>query len=157
MKNIKSICPKCGRKRVVRKHPGSNGVMCTQCLRQYYPPNMTLLRFEQGSVKRLWNVDIGLYEDLNDVEDLSWCGWFLRSKQETIYRKSPIVKATVYFMEYYGDFACGRCLDYPYFPTKDPDPCKAIICSNVCKPKLSKDKIQTAPAQSRYRKWLKIG
>lgn len=123
--------------------------MCSPCMCQHYPPTMTLWKF----TNKLWNVDVGAYEQIENPEDLDWCGWFLRSEQETIYRREPLVKVIVYFMEYLGDYVCARCADYPYFSSGDSTVCKAVACKDMCKTKPNTDK---GPVQSRYRKWLGV-
>ena len=128
--------------------------MCAACQRLYNPPYMTLIRFDQGSYHRLWNLEVGDYEMFSEVEGIELCGWFVRSEQETLFSLVPKVIATVYHMEYLGDAACGRCVDYRYFESNDK--CLAEACAKVAKPFKPMEDIQYPPERSRYSTWMKI-
>jgi len=126
--------------------------MCSICMRQYNPPYMTLMKFLQGSYNMIWNLECGSYESFNKVEEITDCGWFIRSTQETIYKQNPKVCANVYHLEYFGSVACGRCEDYPYF---DGGACLPSICEKMTTRK-KQSEIQYPPERSRYSKWMKL-
>jgi hypothetical protein len=157
MKMIKSIgkykCPTCGVPDQLIYNGGRNG-MCKSCVRKHYPPWMTLIYFNSGSFKRLWNLEIGDYEQFSNIEDIEWCGWMMRSKQDTLYSLMPRVTATVYHMEFFGDFPCGRCIDYPYFNKEKT--CMAHACQHMCKPLKDVKDMQLPPVESRYVKWTGV-
>ena len=128
--------------------------ICAECMRLYNPPYMTLLRFEQGSFHRLWNLEVGEYEDFGKIGAITICDWMIRSRQETLYRLVPRTRVTVYHLEYFGEVPCGRCVDYPYF--EPGEPCLSQACKTMAKPfKPSKD-IQYPQERSKYTKWMKI-
>jgi len=124
-------------------------------MREHNPPFMTLINFDQGSFKRLWNLEVGDYEDFNKIEDIEWCGWMIRSKQDTLYSLVPKVTATVYHMEFFGEFKCGRCVEYKYFTSRDK--CLAAGCKKMAKPHRAAKDMQMPPIQSRYKKWTGVG
>jgi len=149
-----NTCPKCEKEAATFWAPKQKVFMCAACQRLYNPPYMTLIRFNQGSYNRLWNLEVGAYEMFSEIEGIEWCGWFVRSEQETLYKLMPRVVATVYHMEFFGDVGCGRCVNYPYF--EPDDKCMAEACKKVAKPfKPTKD-IEYPPERSRYTTWMKI-
>lgn len=127
-----------------------NDWLCISCMREYHPPWMTLILFD-GSIHKLWNLEVGTYEAFSDVEEIEWCGWNVRSKQETIYRLVPRVKAVVYHMEYHGKAVCGRCVDYKFFD--DGATCLAAACEVAAHPHRDESKIQAPPTKSRFAEW----
>jgi len=134
--------------------PKQEKYMCAECMRLYNPPYMTLIKFLQGSYHALWNLEVGVYENFKKVEDIEGCGWFIRSKQETLYRRMPRVYAMVYHLEYFGHIKCGRCVDYPYFSSDDV--CLPTLCEKVALPHKKRSEIQYPPERSRYTKWMKM-
>lgn len=145
-----NTCLICGKNKVAIFHAG---MVCSTCMRLHNPPRMTLIRFEQGNYRRLWNVEIGVYEEIKDINDLTeFCGWICRSKQETLYRVDPKVEATVYHLEYFGKVKCGRCVDYPYFESDDH--CLSSACEKVAFPFKEKSLQQGSSEESRYIKWI---
>jgi len=131
--------------------------ICAPCMRLYNPPFMTLIKFNQGSYHKLWNLEIGQYEEIDKVEELEWCGWTVRSTQETLYSLVPRVISFVYHMEFFGEHSCGRCVNYQYFDLDDPaKDCLSHACKKLAVPfKPTKD-IQYPPERSRYTKWMKL-
>jgi len=126
--------------------------LCIECVRLYHPPRMTLIKFNQGSYNRLWNLEIGVYEEFSDVEDIDCCDWFVRSKQETLYSIVPKVQATIYHMEYFGEAVCGRCVDYPFF--EDSETCISQACEKAAKPHRPESEIQYPKERSKYIQWI---
>jgi hypothetical protein len=102
----------------------------------------------------LWNLEIGAYEKFDKLEDIIECGWFLRSTQETIYRREPKVRANVYHLEYFGEYTCGRCVDYPYFDGGVK--CLPDVCKKLAVPRKKRSEIQYPPERSMYSKWMRI-
>jgi len=147
-------CPKCGEKVPTFWAPRQKVFMCAACQRLYNPPYMTLLRFDQGSYNKLWNLEVGDYEMFSEVEGIELCGWLVRSEQETLYSLVPKVTAFVYHMEYFGDVTCGRCVNYLYFESDNR--CLAEACAKVAKPFKPMKDIQYPPERSRYAKWMNI-
>ena len=116
-------------------------------------PSITLLMFKQSTFKKLWNIEVGVYEEFNNIEDIEWCGWVMCSKQDTVYRLEPNkVDATVYHLEYNGEATCGRC---PGFNGGLAESCMALACQPACKPHRPIDQQQGPPIESRYKKWMK--
>lgn len=126
--------------------------VCSECMRRYQPPYMTLVRFHQGSYQKLWNLETGVYENFDKPEELEWCGWEVKSKQDSIYSVLPKVNVTVFHLEFHGDFACGRCVEYRHFD-KNVSRCLAAACKKQAIP-FRKD-ISFPPEQSRYKRWCK--
>lgn len=146
-------CPICKRKNVetfwcTRKQR----CMCALCMRMYNPPYMTLMEFTTGNYRRLWNLEVGIYEEFSNPEEIKWCGWMVRSRQETVYK--PEVRAIVYHMEYFGDAVCGRCVNYQYF--EPGDKCLAAACEKAAGTPKLKAEIQYPPERSRYVKWTNL-
>ena len=130
--------------------------MCASCMRIHNPPHMTLIKFTQGSCKSLWNMEVGMYETFNDIEEIEWCGWVMRSKQETLYNHMPRVTATIYHMEFFGEeHSCGRCVDYNFFKESNTN-CLGAACKKLAKPFRPPAEIQYPPERSRYKTWMKI-
>lgn len=150
----KHTCPVCKKKAETFWAPRQKKFMCAACQRLYNPPYMTLIEFCQGSFNKLWNMEIGDYEEFPDSAEIEICGWFTRSRQETLYSYVPKVTAVVYHMEYFGDAACGRCVDYPYFESKDK--CLAMACKKFAKPFKPPADIQYPPQRSRYIQWTNL-
>jgi hypothetical protein len=146
-------CPAC--KKEAKRYTFSNfkgEYVCPSCMRAYQPPYMTLVRFHQGSYQNLWNLETGIYENIDKPEELEWCGWEIRSKQDSVYSVSPKVNVTVYHLEFFGTAACGRCVEYDHF-AEDATPCLAAACKNQAVP-FRKD-ISFPPEISRYKRWCK--
>lgn len=134
--------------------PHRKEYICASCMRMYNPPYMTLIKFKQANYNKLWNLEVGLYEDFEKAEEIELCGWIIRSRQETIYKHMPKVFAIVYHMEFFGDVACGRCVDYPYFESTDN--CLSAACKKAAKPFKPKEQIEYPLERSRYATWLKL-
>jgi hypothetical protein len=128
--------------------------MCALCQRLHNPPHMTLIKFPNGTFSKLWNLEIGGYEDFSEVSEIEICGWFMRSRQESLFSFVPKFIATVYHMEYFGEAACGRCVNYPYFESGDH--CLAMACKRFARPFRDPEDIQYPPVRSRYTTWLGI-
>lgn len=128
--------------------------LCCGCMRKYNPPSMTLVKFRQANYDRLWNLEVGVYEKFSNVEDLEWCGWFIRSRQQTVYRRVPKLEAVVFTLEYFGTVKCCRCVDYEYFDDL-MDVCVCASCKDTARPKLPESKIEWPPQQSRLQTWDK--
>lgn len=128
------------------------GYFCPDCMRSNNPPYMTLINFQQGNYKKLWNLEIGMYESFDSIKDLEWCGWLLRSQQETLYRIMPRVMAMVYHLEYHGTVHCGRCVDYKYF-TDELTYCMSNACQRVAKPHRSPKEIDYPPQESYWSRY----
>ena len=150
----KHICSACGKHTETFYSHRQKSFMCAACQRLYNPPYMTLMQFDQGSIHRLWNLEVGCYEEFKDVAEIENCGWFVRSKQETMLSRVPRIYAFIYHMEYFGDIKCGRCVEYPYFDSDDH--CLPTICKNSAQPFRCTKDIQYPPERSRYTKWMKI-
>jgi hypothetical protein len=127
---------------------GTDKFLCLKCMRLFNPPTMTLIKFNSGSYKKLWNLEIGEYELFDKVEDIAICDWFIRSIQ-TVHYEHTI--ATVYHLEYFGDAICGRCVDYKYFDKGAK--CLSVACEKMAKPWKHESEIQYPPERSRYSKW----
>jgi len=148
-------CPMCGWRNLPTFWAQRQKVfMCSSCMRLHNPPYMTLMKFLQGSYKMLWNLEVGNYENFGSVEDITDCGWFVRSTQTTIYRHEPRVYAKVYHLEYFGSVECGRCVDYKYFDSDTK--CLPEVCEKLAVPHKKRIEIQYPPERSRYSKWMKI-
>ena len=147
-------CSECGAMdRVVFLDKKRKRYMCGSCMREYNPPSMTLIKFIPSNWNRLWNLEIGEYESINDPKDLADCGWLIRSKQRTLFRPEIEIWAEVYHMELFGDVKCGRCVDYQYF---DAGPaCLAVACEKMAKSKMAESEIKNRPELSRYVRWTK--
>ena len=149
----KQDCPKCGEYATLYCSDSAHTPVCANCLREWYPPFMTLIKFDQGSYQKLWNLEVGDYEDFDKVSDLELCDWIVKSRMELLYRKEPRVKAVVYHMEFHGDVACGRCIHFP-FP-KDWSECLSQACSKLAKPHRPEHEIQYPPERSKFVQWTK--
>jgi hypothetical protein len=125
---------------------------CLKCMREFNPPTMTLVSFRPSSYHKLWNVELGIYEIFASLEDIEWCGWITRSRQETVFRADPRVDATVYHLEYHGPAACGRCVGYEYFGPEMSE-CLSVACEKSAQPKLEPHLINWPPVKSRYATW----
>lgn len=148
----KETCPRCGTRDTMLYYPHTvPDPVCGSCLLKWYPPFMTLIKFQQGSFDKLWNLEIGDYEEFDTISDLSICDWLVKSRQETTYSKHT--KAIIYHMEYRGDVACGRCYGFP-FP-KDWQECLSQACSRFARPHKPENQIQYPPERSRYVKWTR--
>jgi hypothetical protein len=147
----KETCPKCGDLATLYCRTAMDTPMCRDCLREWHPPFMTLIKFQQGSYNKLWNLEIGDYEEFDKVDHISICDWVVKSRQETNY--SHNTRAIVYHMEYNGDVACGRCYGFP-FP-KDWQECLSQACSKFARPHKPEKQIQYPPERSRYVKWTR--
>jgi len=134
--------------------PKQEKYMCAKCIRLHNPPYMTLMKFLQGSYKALWNLEVGVYEDFGELEEIEECGWFVRSTQEMAYKIEPKVHAVVYHLEYFGSAACGRCIGYPFFEATTE--CLPAACEKAASPHKKRSEIQYPPRRSRYTKWMKI-
>lgn len=93
-----------------------------------------------------------MYEQFKAIEDIEWCGWMVRSKQDTLYSLTPKTRVLVYHMEYFGDYDCGRCVDYQFF-NKDMAKCTSVACKPMSVPWREKKDIQWPPEKSRYVTW----
>ena len=144
------ICSVCEKKAETFWAPQQKSFICAACQRLYNPPYMTLMKFSQG-LNRLWTLEVGEYEEFEEIEEIENCGWFIRSEHETALAR---VTALVCHMEYFGEAACGRCVDYPYFESKNY--CLPAICKNLAKTFRPAEEIQYPPERSRYTKWMKI-
>lgn len=128
--------------------------LCKDCMRLFHPPRMTLIKFKQGNYKKLWNIEVGTYEGFYDVSDIEWCDWFIRSKCEVIYKRVPRIEATIYHLEFHGEVACGRCIDYPYFD-KQSQYCMSEACQAAALTRKPESEREYPPERSRFEKWLK--
>ena len=128
--------------------------LCSPCMRVYDPPYMTLMKFNLGNYNRLWNLEVGQYEEFSNVEEIEWCGWIVRSRQETVYKLVPKVVAIVYHMEFFGNIVCGRCVGYPCFEVAGA--CMSVACEKLAKPHRPKAQIEHPPEGSRYVKWTNL-
>ena len=149
-----NTCPKCGVEAPVFWAQRQHIYMCVSCQRLYNPPYMTLVRFNQGSIRKLWNLEIGEYEDFDKVEDINLCDWMVRSHQVTPYSIVPRVTVNVYHLEYFGDLRCGRCINYPFFESDQT--CLSRACQKMAKPFKSPKDIQYPPERSKYVQWMRF-
>lgn len=78
---------------------------CAECMRFRYPPYMVLMQYTSGN---MYNVETGQYESFRDPKELEMCGWEVRMIMEM-----PNDTLMIY-LEYYGDYKCGRCGDYEW-------------------------------------------
>lgn len=107
---------------------------CECCFKSKWPPTLLLMKFTAGN---MFNIETGVYESIEEPEDLMLCGWEVKMIQEL-----PTGNALVY-MEYFGDAACGRCEDYKI-------PLKGCYClSQAC----SNHKEKKAPQDRVYPQW----
>jgi hypothetical protein len=146
-----NTCPMCNKEKPTFWAGRQQVYMCAECQRIYNPPFMTLVRFSQGNYKRLWNIEVGAYEDFDKVSAIELCDWNVRSTQETIYSLVPRVKAWVYHLEYNGEIKCGRCVDYPYFGSEQA--CLSQACQKLAMPWRAMKDRQYPHERSRYVKW----
>lgn len=144
-------CPKCDGYGNLYWDKKRKEYLCPDCHRLYTPPYMTLVDL-QGNNKKLWNLEVGMYEQFKAIEDIEWCGWMVRSKQDTLYSLTPKTRVLVYHMEYFGDYDCGRCVDYQFF-NKDMAKCTSVACKPMSVPWREKKDIQWPPEKSRYVTW----
>ena len=147
------ICPKCSEKKPVFWAERQLDYMCAACQRMYNPPWMTLVKFSQGDRERLWNIEVGEYEDFDKTSAIELCDWNVRSTQEVIISLVPRVKVCVYHLEYNGEIKCGRCVDYPYFESDQE--CLSQACQNLAKPWRKLEDRKYPHERSRYVKWTK--
>jgi len=144
-------CPSCGKETILYSAKMAHKARCLSCQRKWHPPWMTLVKFSQGSVKQLWNLEIGQYETFDRVEDLSLCDWSVKCRQDTLYSRVPKIRATVYHLNYYGDIPCGRCYKYPYF--EPGQECLSQACQPFAKARRHECEIQYPPERSKYIQW----
>lgn len=152
MMGSEHTCSSCKKDAATFWAPRQKVFMCAACQRLYNPPYMTLIKFSHGTFNNLWNLEIGDYETFSETSEIEICGWFVRSKQETLFSLVPKTTAIVYHMEYHGDEACGRCVSYKYFESGDE--CLAMACKKFAKPFRPAKDITYPPQKSRYVKWM---
>lgn len=119
------------------KMPGN--IFCAECLLRHHPPTMTLATFDNNN-RIIYNIEVGRYESVNSIETFEDCGWFIRSKQESLYRLMPRVTVNVYHLEYYGTYKCCRCKDHPAFASFGSIICQAAACVSFQEKKKPEDR-----------------
>ena len=122
-------CGRCGLEIERRFLTKTNKSVCIKCMRVYDPPRMTLGIFDKSPY--IWNFEAGRYEKTADIEQLEWCGWFVRSKQEILYGILLHTKAVIYHMEFEAGVKCLRRLDYPFFEDGIQE-CGVEECREFC-------------------------
>lgn len=93
---------------------------CAPCLRKVWPPYMTIMRFPKAEDNNLYNIEVGKYENVNNINIFSMCGWETRMVQILS------TGVEVYHLEYFGEYRCPRNLDY--FGKQSGDYCTADAC-----------------------------
>ena len=140
-------CDICGKQKDMLIVTTYGKLVCDSCMLTYDPPKMTLMTYTLND--RVWNLEVGKHEEVDSIIVFELCHWFVRSKQETMYKICPRTKVTVHNMEYYGDIRCCRCLDYPYWP-KGWSLCSPEICSPYMIKRDPEDIIWPREGRSKY-------
>jgi hypothetical protein len=86
-------------------YTGGNGnSYCKICFDKTYPPYITIMLFP-NSVPPLYNIEVGKYEQVKDINMFTMCGWEIRMV------KVLSTGVEVYHLEYFGEYSCPRCLN----------------------------------------------
>ena len=69
-------------------------ILCEDCIRKYDPPRMTLVTYDLSQT--IFNLEVGEYEKIKNVYTFEQCGWFVRSRQISVYQLVPRAIMTVW-------------------------------------------------------------
>ena len=120
---MKDDCAHCGSNTMTTFKAPNKKSYCADCMRIVYPPTISLLTFPGQAKPNIWNLNVGQYEQINNLTDLEMCGW-----EPRMFQKLPNGTIVVH-MEFFGNIKCGRCMNYPW--TLTGVRCLSKVCEDM--------------------------